>query len=205
MQDELEQRWQALFPQADRNTIRKEFYSLVSRYSEPHRHYHTLAHVAACLRWLDQVREAVPNPLALELALWLHDVVYNARKQDNERISAEYAVSTLSLLKVERACRDEVRQLILVTEHPSVPNTPNQAWMVDIDLAILGADETNYDAYATQVRQEYIHVPDELFAGARKVLLQAFLDAPRLYYTDYFFQQLEARARANLIRELATL
>lgn len=201
----LEQHWHALFAQADRATASKEFQSLCSRYSEPHRHYHTLEHVAACLAWLDRVRSQVPDPNAVELALWLHDVVYNARKKNNEIISAEYATATLSLLKVERTVRTQVQDLILVTQHPSIPATDNQRWMVDIDLAILGAQADAYDDYARRVRQEYSHVPGLLYAMGRKQVLKDFLAAQRLYHTDYFCQLLETRARDNLQRELARL
>lgn len=201
----LEQRWYTLFPKAEQAVARKEFQSLCSRYAEPHRHYHTLEHVAACLQWLDEVREAVPDPAAVEMALWFHDVVYNARKQNNEFISAEYAVATLSLLKVERALRNEVKTLVLVTQHPAVPATDNQRWMLDIDLAILGAAPQHYEDYAQRVRQEYQHVPEALYAAGRKQVLSAFLAMPRLYHTDHFFAQLEACARSNLQREMDRL
>lgn len=201
----LEQRWYNLFPQAERAVARKELQSLCSRYGEPHRHYHTLEHVAACLQWLDQVRDAVPNPAAVEMALWFHDVVYNARKQNNEFISAEYAVATLSPLKVERAVRNEVKALVLVTQHPSIPITDNERWMLDIDLAILGATPDAYDDYAQRIRREYQHVPDALYRAGRKQVMEAFLATGRLYHTDYFFRQLETRARANLQREIAGL
>ena len=206
MQSEwLEARWHNLFPHAEKNSVTKEFQCVVSRYSERHRHYHTLEHVNACLHWLDEVRDRVPDPFAVELALWFHDVVYNARKKDSERISAEYAVSTLSLLKLDKTVRNEVKSLILITQHPSVPATENQRWMVDIDLTILGAESTHYDRYAAQVRQEYGHVPDELYRMGRKALRQAFLQAPTLYFTEFFQQALESQARLNLQREIDSL
>ena len=52
---------------------------LASRYNEPHRHYHTLDHVAACLNWLDQYHHLAEDPLCLELALWAHNVIYDHR------------------------------------------------------------------------------------------------------------------------------
>ena len=202
---ELEQRWRRLFPQGEAITLAKEWQCIASRYSEGHRHYHTLDHIAACLRWLDQVRNHLDDSRTVELALWFHDLVYNPRRQDNESISAEYAVSTLSLLKESRAVRDAVKDLILVTRHPSHPVTPDQSWMVDIDLAILGAAAERYDTYAQQVRQEYIHVPEPAFRMGRKAVLQSFLAEPSLFHTDFFRTRLEAQARDNIARELANL
>ncbi len=201
----LEQRWHSLFPRADQKSVSKEFQCLRSRYGEPHRHYHTLAHIEHCLHWLDEVYDQIPDPLSVELALWFHDVVYNARKQDNERISAEYAIATLSLLKTDRQRRDEVRNLIMVTVHPSQPLTDHQCWMVDIDLAILGAEARAYSAYAAQVRQEYAHVPEALYRAGRKALLQQFLQLPQLYHTEYFQDRLESPARDNLQWEIDQL
>lgn len=202
---ELQQRWCHLWPQLDSNTVTKEWQCIQSRYSEAHRHYHTLRHIAACLRWLDQVSEHISDPRAVELALWFHDFVYNPRRQDNENISAEYAVSTLSLMKVAKAQRDAVRDLILVTRHPSRPVTEDQKWMVDIDLAILGAEPAVYEAYAQRVRKEYAHVPDAVFAAGRKAVLESFLKESTLYHTDYFRQHLESKARDNLACEIARL
>lgn len=202
---ELEPRWRALFPGRENALLSKEWQCIESRYSERHRHYHNLHHIAACLHWLDQVREQPDDVRALELALWFHDFVYNPRRQDNENISAEYAVITLSLLKESRALRDTVKDLILVTRHPSRPQTPDQAWMLDIDLAILGAEPARYDAYAAQVRQEYQHVPEPVYRMGRKAVLQSFLAEPALYHTDFFRQRLQEQAVANLDRELAQL
>lgn len=201
---ELQQRWRRLWPQLDSNTVTKEWQCIESRYSEAHRHYHTLHHIAACLRWLDQVRVHIGDPRAVELALWFHDVVYNPRRQDNENISAEYAVSTLSLLKEPKAQREAVRDLILVTRHPSHPGTDDQRWMVDIDLTILGAEPAVYDAYAARVRQEYMHVPDPVYGMGRRAVLEGFLQEG-IYHTAHFRTALEERARHNLEREMGRL
>jgi predicted metal-dependent HD superfamily phosphohydrolase len=202
---ELSHRWQRLFPQRESSVLAKEWQCIESRYSEAHRHYHTLRHIAACLRWLDQLRDQIADPRTLELALWFHDFVYNPRRNDNEYISAEYAVSTLSVLREPKPVRDATRALIMVTRHPSRPVTPDQCWMVDIDLAILGAEPERYEAYAQQVRKEYAHVPDAAFAAGRKAVLESFLDEPNLYHTDYFRQHLESKARDNIACEIARL
>jgi len=60
-------------------------------YSEPHRHYHTLEHIAHALARFDGIRSRVDAADAAELALWLHDFVYDPRTKDNEARSAAYA------------------------------------------------------------------------------------------------------------------
>jgi predicted metal-dependent HD superfamily phosphohydrolase len=43
---------------------------------EPQRRYHTLQHLRECLGHLEAVLDQVPDPAAIELALWFHDAVY---------------------------------------------------------------------------------------------------------------------------------
>src|SRR4051812_47839725 len=67
------------------------FLDLNQRYSEPHRHYHTLDHVFAmwtCLRNLDEKATLLPP---LQLAVWYHDVIYDTHAADNEERSALHA------------------------------------------------------------------------------------------------------------------
>ena len=52
---------------------------ILANYSEPHRHYHTFAHIADCLRLFDETRVQSQSPRALEVALWFHDLFYNTR------------------------------------------------------------------------------------------------------------------------------
>ena len=52
---------------------------LTRRYAEPHRHYHTLEHVAGML----YEGRAFPLDDGQVLAVWFHDAVYDARRSDN--------------------------------------------------------------------------------------------------------------------------
>lgn len=74
--------------------------------------------------------------------------------------------------------------------------------MLDIDLAILGADRARFEEYERQVRLEYAHVPDEAFARARADFVEAMLGTSPLFRTELARAELEARARDNLQRSL---
>ena len=76
--------------------------------------------------------------------------------------------------------------------------------MLDVDLAILGAAPGRFDEYERQIRAEYAHVPEAEFRAGRRKVLQGFVERERIYVTDAFHDALEARARANLQRSLAS-
>lgn len=70
---------------------------------------------------------------------------------------------------------------------------------------MLARDQEDYDSYCSQIRREYAHVPDEAFASGRAAALRSLVRAPRLYRTEWFHRELEAKARANVEREIAQL
>lgn len=70
--------------------------------------------------------------------------------------------------------------------------------LVDIDLAILGADPARFAEYDTQVREEYRWVPESVYRSKRREVLAGFLARPAIYGTGRFRDHLEGRARENL-------
>ena len=181
--------------------------ALEAAYAEPHRRYHTRAHVEACLEALAAVPALTEaDRQVLTWALWWHDAVYYPVRADNEAASADLARRDLPALGATPAQVREVARLILLTKgHAVEPGDRLGALMVSIDLSILGAEPAAYDAYAAAVRAEYAHVPEPAFRAGRARVLQAFLDAPTLYADPSFRDRLETRARANLAREIAAL
>jgi len=180
---------------------------LEARYREPQRRYHTLEHVADCLAQLSEVEDLTPDERRLiELALWWHDAVYDPTRSDNEEASAELARRDLAALGEAPAVIDEVARLILLTKgHAVPPGDRLGAVLVSIDLSILGREPAAYDRYAGQVREEYGFVPDDAFRAGRAAVMRKFLQAPAIYADPAFAERYEARARANIAREIETL
>lgn len=174
------------------------FNALINRYSEPHRHYHTLEHLTECLDWWEKTTHLAADPAAVILALWFHDAIYDVRRQDNEINSAIWANTELEKLAIAEDTRKAVTRLILCTKHSEVPCTADEKLLVDIDLTILGASSDRFTNYETQIRAEYSHVPKWLFTIKRRAILKNFLQRTSIYSTTYFAQQLEIRARTNL-------
>lgn len=171
---------------------------LLARYSEPHRHYHTLQHLGECLAMFDSVRGLPEHPDEVELALWFHDAIYDTHRPDNEERSADWARAALREAGVANDAADRVHALIMATRHTANPVLPDEQLLVDIDLSILAAEQARFDEYEEQIRQEYAFVPRWLFRRKRRAILQGFLDRPSIYSTAHFKQALEQLARENL-------
>ena len=163
---------------------------LETRYSEPHRHYHTLTHIEHLLDLLPHADETV---LA---AIWFHDAIYSGAA--NEERSAELARRALTELNFDEDTIANVERLILATKTHDAAHE-----FLDADLAILGSDPDRYDDYVAAVRREYAHVPDDAFRAGRNAILRSFLTRPRIYATDAFHERFEAAARKNIERELS--
>lgn len=144
---------------------------------------------------------------AVELAILFHDIVYNANSKQNEQDSADIARSTLRMVGVGGGFVVRVAKLIMATQHDprSQSQTNDEKIIVDLDLAILGAETESFDKYEEGIRAEYAHVSNENFARGRSEILQGFLRRERILYTDYFHKKFESHARANLKKSIARL
>lgn len=180
------------------------FDELAAHYREPARHYHTLEHVEACLRWLDTYAAHAVSPAEVALALWYHDAIYDPRASDNELKSAELARRRLGEVGLPGAAVERVAASILATQHHDAD--PGDARLVvDLDLTILGADPSRYDDFERRIQQEYAHVPDRAFRQGRREILARFLARSAIYDLLALRDRLEAGARDNLERRIAEL
>jgi predicted metal-dependent HD superfamily phosphohydrolase len=178
---------------------------LLARYSEPHRAYHTLQHLQECLSLRQELTTPCDSPAEIDIALWFHDAIYEPARNDNEARSAEWLGAVAAQAGLAEDIRDRLHALVMVTRHSAMPATPDEAVLVDIDLAILGAQPERFAEYETQVRQEYRWVPEWLYRRKRREILAGFLDRETIYSTPECWQRFEDRARRNLTQSMAAL
>lgn len=194
-------RWDALWLRLGAVPPPDALSQLERQYSQPGRHYHTLAHLDAVLATFDELRHLAPDPDTAELALWLHDVVWEPMRDDCEARSVEWAMHHLPTLPAQGA----LNALIIETRHLAATSVdPDAAVVRDADLAILAADEPVFDAYERAIRAEYAMLPTAQFRTGRAQVLAAFASRKPLFFTP-LMQLRESRARANLARSIAAL
>jgi predicted metal-dependent HD superfamily phosphohydrolase len=189
----------------DSPTARTEWAAVVAAWSEPHRRYHDLHHLAAVLGLVGELSAAAADPAAVALAAWYHDVVYDPRRDDNEQVSAERARAGLRGLVPDPRLEEVVRLVLLTAGHETAPDDANGAVLCDADLAVLAGPPEAYAAYASAVREEYGHLSDEVFTAGRIAVLEHLLALPALYRLPAVAPVWEPRARANLTAELGLL
>ena len=197
------ERWNARTEQLDQ--LRKKLLAeLTAAYSEPHRRYHTLQHIEFCLHEVGKHRPHAVRLTEIRWALLFHDAIYDARRNDNEARSADWACRVMQELQRPDDEIARVRKMILATAHAAKAETPDEALLLDIDLSILGGDETAFDEYDRAIRVEYEWVPEEAYRAARTNVLQGFLKRDRIFQTAAYRQQ-ESAARRNIERALEKL
>ena len=173
-------------------------------YDEPHRHHHGRAHLEQVLADVERLLQVVevPDPDAVRLAALFHDAIYDPGSVTNEAESAFLAAQVLTGVEPSARVADVQRLVLATASHRA--SAPDEAVLLDADLAVLGADRRRYLAYVRSVRQEFAHLPDDAWRTGRADVLRSLLALPRIYATPPM-AALEDRARANLAAELASL
>jgi predicted metal-dependent HD superfamily phosphohydrolase len=189
----------------DSPVSRTEWAALVAAWSEPHRRYHDLAHLAAVLGLVGQLSDAAGDPAAVRLAAWYHDAVYDPTRSDNEQVSAQRARAGLRGLVPDERIHAVERLVLLTAGHDPPPGDADGAVLCDADLAVLASPPDAYASYASAVRAEYGHLSDEVFTAGRTAVLEQLLALPALYRLPAVAAEWTPRAQANMTAELALL
>ena len=153
--------------------------SLLQAWEQPHRTYHHSGHLSQMLTDLDRLyahRTQGSTPLALVLAAWFHDAVYEGAPGEDERRSEQLASTSLEpLVTAGLLTGHELQMVGLLVRATATHELPESAdlpsgyepadiqFFLDADMAILAADSARYHRYLRGVRSEYSHFDDEAF------------------------------------------
>ncbi len=175
---------------------------LLERWSEEHRHYHDVRHLAQCLAAFDLGAAQGPVDDTVRLAAWFHDAVYEGTAGADEEASAALAEELLPRASVSSDEVTEVARLVRLTAHhaPASDDLAGQQ-LCDADLSILGQAAGRYHVYVRDIRLEYGHVSDELFRVGRLQVLERLLALNPLFHTPTARRLWAATARTNLEAE----
>lgn len=182
---------------------------LQRRHAEPHRTFHRWPRVAAMLAEAEAVVNGIADRPAFIMAVLFHRAVFDRRLPD----AAERSVALMrrmlagtpeaTLARAEALVLAVCRQELPRTDDPSLRG--DAALLLDMDRAVLGAPEAEFDAYEAALRAEYAHLGDDAYAAGRSAELRLLLWRERLFATDRYWLQGERRARRNIERLLERL
>jgi pantetheine-phosphate adenylyltransferase len=146
-------------------------------YNEPHRFYHTIAHLNEVYNYL--AAQNMADNEALFLATIYHDIIYDPRSATNEEDSAAYFNTHFA---GDDALKQEVTQIILDTK-THVASTPLSQLFCDADLNILKQPFNRLITYERQIFKEFQFVDHKIYQLKRAEVLntlKAEVDNPDL-------------------------
>lgn len=173
---------------------------LVTAYSEPHRHYHTLAHVVEMLDCLEESSHLARDRDMLSLAVWFHDAVYDstAPHGGNEAASADLLTDVYAGPAAAPA-----QAIILHSAHHGPSDDADTRLFCDLDLYRLAGSYETFLQHGEDVRREFDWIDDADWAAGRARFMARLQERPTIYQTDYWRDRLEAQAQSNIARLLA--
>jgi predicted metal-dependent HD superfamily phosphohydrolase len=194
------------FPAPNLSRIHAEIVRLMSG---PRRFYHTPEHLEHMTSELRDTGIWTDNPFGVNLkgmllAIWFHDIIQDPMRGDNEERSAKFMMDMLQRDKddtnfIHVTDAQVASRLIMATKHDGRKLRHFDEELIhDLDLTILGAAPTEFEAYEQQIRQEYSHFSDEDYRKGRINFLENRLDMFPIFYTFFFQKKYEDQAHANI-------
>jgi len=171
-------------------------------HNKKNRYYHNLTHLEKVYQNLKSVKPNIKDWDITLFALFYHDYIYNVLKKDNEERSAQKAVHVLRTLSIDSERSALCKDIILATQGHQITENSDINYFTDADLSILGSSWQEYQAYYTNVRKEYKYYPNFMYHKGRIKVLQHFIDMPRIFKTDTFYNKFEKQAKNNLQQEI---
>ena len=174
-------------------------------YTSKNRYYHTLAHLEHILNQLIDVQKEVKDWDTILFSMYYHDIIYDAKANDNEEKSAKIAALRMSEIEVPKHQIETcVAQILATKRHLKTENNDTNLF-IDADLSILGQSSDLYIEYYKNVRKEYKMYPDFLYNLGRKKVLKHFLTMENIFKTPHFNFHFEAYAKLNIQKEIDIL
>lgn len=191
------------------------FDTMITKYMEKHRKYHNQSHIKLMLklhnRLVSQKHVELDNRLAVEMAVFFHDVIYNTDHSYPRNVieSTYHCEAVLRSLKANPEFISAVKSLIRFTDYYRRTPIPakykkDAEYLHDLDFAYFGAA---YDAFLTctkKIKKEFDLLTRFKFARKRREFLLRMLSKP-IFKTKVFRLEFESSARDNIKAYLGIL
>ncbi len=183
---------------ADKSKTDEIWDKIEENYGETHRKYHNLDHIEFMLDYAVQYKSELQKLDTVLFSIFFHDIIYATSRDDNEKKSADIAEVYMQQLGIPLEIIRDCKAQIMATQKHEQQTSSDTSYLIDFDLAVLGASPKKYEQYRKNIRKEYSQYPDFLYTMGRKKVLQYFLNKSNIYQTRSFQENHEAQARENL-------
>lgn len=199
-------------PKLRGDNLTQQIFGLKRRYDEPWRHHHNFEHPLSLFSKLfaEARKELLEDPIAVGWAIMYHDAIYDPKSEPgrNEELSALLSEVETPLFLSARGVTKVASYTRATAGHKLESIDNDLGLFLDADLAILGAPSQRYFKYAKGIRQEYSHVPLDLYNAARVGILRSLstrFEGSGVYTTEVFREKYEDQAQANIQAEIDQL
>lgn len=189
----LRQKWDAHWP--DHTEIRED---LLTRWSEDHRDYHGLWHLAHGL----EVLPDLGTDDETTLAYWFHDAVHHMETPSDEQRSAALARELLTPAFGQETAEEVARLVLTTINHQPNADDHRAVALCDADLSALGLPWPEYQRAVQGLRTEVPQFDDMTWQAGRIAFLQGRLARDHFFTSKVAKDMWEDQARENLQTEL---
>ncbi|XP_016844342.1 uncharacterized protein LOC100123970 [Nasonia vitripennis] len=184
-------------------------------YSEEKRTYHNLDSLRQKLQHYHDVKDSLKNPKAVLLALLFQNFEYDPKALDGENKNLEHFTSFAEEAGIpgDSELMTETQALLrAASTHSTEAHKVGGAfggedahYLLDLDMAVLGAETEKYAEYRDKIRGEYSFLSEPMYTALRLKVLQNFLQIPNIFATKEFREKFEEQARTNIQSEIELL
>ncbi|XP_033215175.1 uncharacterized protein LOC117171724 [Belonocnema kinseyi] len=211
----LEDSWKEATEGLDTEICDTWFLKLQEVYSEEKRTYHNLESLCEKLDHFHEIKESVKNPQALLLAVFFQNFEYDPKALDGENKNLEHFIAFADDVGIpaEGELREETCCLLrAAATHSTEAHKIGGAfggedahYLLDLDMAVLGAAPEKYADYRERIRGEYSFLSEPMYTALRLKVLQNFVQIPNIFATKEFREKFEEQARQNIQAEVELL
>lgn len=193
-----------------RNLRWDDFKLIKEAYDAPGRNCHNLGYLEYCFSVFDKKFPRSRRQAALDLAIWFSyfhigpSVSLDQNKEKNAKLAKNFVIDRAKECDFELSSL--VENLILCTKSNASPHNRVSEVIIDMDRAILAADQETFDKYEDNLRKEYINngVLFVSYLCNRLTFFHKLLSKKRLFYTSEL-KDLDPLARSNINRTIMRL
>ena len=145
-------------------------------WNTPNRKYHTVKHLEDVIDFIEENKIKISSLVEYEtllLAAFFHDVIYDAKKNDNEDLSISFFEHYYN--HEDKNVKRNVISLIETTKHRKIPRNPLEKLFWQADNEILTRKFYALKEYEKKIRTEFLFVPKKIYKEKRIEFLKSNL------------------------------